>query len=185
MHCLFKDVTKYWRAIRAHPPQKYWGPFKVTEVDVALHLYKSLYNLSKKQQFLKVIVVNNDSTMRALLQHKISNKKDRLPLDMSQSEWLVDLSNRTKVVAKSIYNVASLSKNASSCTKFDAIRFKQYFDYMLKTNRNNRIAETVRASKAIVEHPLHNYEIWDKTWCRRLKKRGGRKKGSDTIILLV
>ena len=130
------------------------------EVDAALHHYNILYNTSNKILTLNTIVADNDFIMKALLQHE-NNKKDRLPSDIHQHEWIVDPSHRTKVVAKKVYLLASLSKNASSCTKVDKIRFKKYFGYTLKTNKNNSISEIIRESKMVVEHLFNNNEFCD------------------------
>ena len=75
-----------------------------------------------------------------------------------------------------MYNLDSLSKNTSSWTKVDAIRFKNYFSYMLKTNRNKNIYEIVRAFKATVEYPFNNHDFCDETWYISLKKGGKGKR---------
>ena len=93
------------------------------EINAALHLYKDLYQNSNKNLYLKAIIADDDSSMRSLLKHKSLYPKGRLPKDMVVPDWLADPSHRIKVVAKSIYLLASLSKNVSSCTKVDAIRF--------------------------------------------------------------
>ena len=59
------------------------------EVDAALHHYNILYNTSNKILTLNAIVADNDSIMKALLQHE-NNKKDRLPSDIHQHEWIAD-----------------------------------------------------------------------------------------------
>ena len=104
-------------------PKNYDGSAKTMEVDVALHLYKELYQNSNKKLYLKAIVADDDSSMRSLLKHKSLYPKGRLPEDMLGPDWLADPSYRTKVVAKPICLLVSLSKNISSCTKVDAIRF--------------------------------------------------------------
>ena len=99
---------------------------------------------------------------------------------MPVPDWLADPSHRTKVVAKPIYFLASLSKNISSCTKVDAIRFKKYFGYMIKTNRGSSISQIMTASKTVVKHLFDNHEFCDVTWCKPLKelKEGGRGERS-------
>ena len=46
------------------------------EVDAALHLYKSIYELLNKNLYLKVIVVDDDSLMRVLLKHRLYIQKE-------------------------------------------------------------------------------------------------------------
>ena len=105
-------------------PKNYDGISKVMEADATHHLYKRLYNSSNKNLYLKAIVANDDSSMRVLLKHRTLNPKGRLREDIPVPDWLADPSHRTKVVAKPIYFLISLSKHTSSCTKVDAIRFK-------------------------------------------------------------
>ena len=106
---------------------------------------------------MKAIVVDNDSSMRALLRHPDNNPKGRLLLEIPESEWLSDPSHRTKIVEKPFYLLASLPKSQSTCTNVDDIRLKRYFGYMMKSNRLNEISETVTASKAVVEHLFNGH----------------------------
>ena len=104
-------------------------------------------------------------------------QKERLLEDIPVPDWLADPSHRTKVVAKPIYLLASLSKNVSLCTKVDAIRFKKYFGYMIKTNRNKGISQIMTASKVVVDHFFDNNEFCDKKWYKPLKqKQEGKEK---------
>ena len=95
------------------------------ESDAALNLYESLFYDSTKKKKLMSIVSNDDSTMQALLKHPKNHKR-----------WLADPSHRTKVVAKYIFNLATLPKIKSIFTKIDAVRVKKDFGCMLKTNRD-------------------------------------------------
>ena len=94
---------------------------------------------------------------------------------MQVPDWLADSSHRTKVVAKPIYLLVSLSKHVSSCTKVDAIRFKKYFGYIIKTNRKSSISRTMTAYNAVVKHLFDIHEFCDVKWCKPLKrlKEGG------------
>ena len=140
-------------------PKNYDGSSKAMEADAALQIYISLFQDSNKNIVLKAVVADDDSYMRALLTHKAINPKGRLPEEMPQPEWLADSSHRTKVVAKPIFLLSTLSMGSSACTKFDAIRFKKYFGYMIKENRSKKISEIVFASKAVVEYLFncHDY----------------------------
>ena len=105
-------------------PKNYDDSSKAMKVDAALHLYKELYQPSNQNLYLKAIVVDDESSIWPLLKYRSIYPKGRLPEDMQVPNWLADPSHCTKVVAKSIYLLASLSKTISSCTKIDAIRFK-------------------------------------------------------------
>ena len=107
---------------------------------------------------------------------------------MLEPDWLADPSHRTKVVDKPIYLLASLSKNVSSYTKVDDIRFKKYFGYMIKPNRNSSISQIMTASKAVVEHLFDNHAFCDKKWCKPLKQQiegggGERSLVNHTIVI--
>ena len=99
------------------------------ESDAAPHLYKRLFLDNDKKVVLKAIVVDDDSSMRALLRHPHDNSKEKLPLETPESEWLADPSHRTKIVAKPFYALAYLPKSQSTCTNVDAMRLKRYFGY--------------------------------------------------------
>ena len=121
------------------------------EADANIHLYKNMFYNSNKKLTLKTIVADDDSTTRALLLHMITiNKRGRLPIEIPESKWLTESSHRTKIIVKSIFNLANASKNIRSCTKIDAIRFKKYVGYILKTNRNRITSEISNASKTVI-----------------------------------
>ena len=145
-------------------PKNYNSSSKAMEVDTDMHLYKEKYNSSKKRLYLNVVVADDESSMRALLRHRSLNPKWKLPEDMLVPDWLAYPSHRTKVVAKSIYLLASLSKSASSCTKLDAIKIKNYFGYMIKTNIKSSIFQNMIAYKVVVERLFDNHEFFDVKW---------------------
>ena len=70
------------------------------------------------------MIVDDDSFMRASLKHQCINPKEILSRSMPQPEWSVDTLHQTKVVAKYMYNLNSLPRKASPCTKVETIRFK-------------------------------------------------------------
>ena len=122
-------------------PKNYSGSSKAMESDAVLNLYQSLFFGSKKKIVLKSIVSDDDSTMRALLKHPKNHKSGKLHPEIHEPSWLADPSHRTKVVAKYVFALAMLPKRKSTCTKIDTVRFKKYFGYMLKTNRDRTIAK--------------------------------------------
>ena len=104
-------------------PKNYDGSSNAMEVDETLHLYKQLYQSSNQNLYLKSIAADDDSSMSSVLKHRSVYLKGRLPKDIQVPDWLADPSHRTKVEAKPIYLLVSLSKNVSSCTKVDATIF--------------------------------------------------------------
>ena len=147
-------------------PRNYSGSSKAMESDSALNLYESLFYDSKKKIVLKSIVSDDDSTMRALLKYPKNHKRGKLNPEIPEPSWLADPSHRTKVVAKYMFNLATLPKSKSTCTKIDAVRVKKYFGYMLKTNRDRTIPEIKIASLAVIEHLFDNHHYCDSRWCR-------------------
>ena len=119
----------------------------------------------------KSIVSDNDSTMRAHLKHPGNHKRGKLNPEIPKPSWLADPSHRTKVVAKYMFNLATLPKSKSTCTKIDAVRVKKYFGYMLKTNRDRTIPEIKIASLAVIEHLFDNHQYCDSRWCRPKKNQ--------------
>ena len=106
-------------------PQNYEGSSKAMEADAALVLYKDIYHKSDEKIHLKVVVTDDDLSMRALLKYKCNNPKGRLPEEMNETDWFADPSHRTKVVAKLIYQLAGLSNKISIYTKLDAMQIKK------------------------------------------------------------
>ena len=98
---------------------------QIYEGSSALTLYKDIYNKSVKKIHLKVVVADDDSSIRALLKHRFNNPKGRLSEEMNEPDWLAELSLRTEVVAKPTYQLAGLSNKISICTKLDAMRIKK------------------------------------------------------------
>ena len=69
------------------------------EAKLALELTTNMFNDKKGKVFLNEIVSDDDSTMRALLQHKSNHTKGILPPHISQPRFLADPSHRIKVMS--------------------------------------------------------------------------------------
>ena len=63
-------------------PRNYYGSSKSMETDVVLLLYIEIFETSSKVLHLKEIIVDDDSSMRALLKRQNNNSKGRLPEEM-------------------------------------------------------------------------------------------------------
>ena len=95
---------------------------------------------------------------------------------MHEPKWLVDLSYCAKVVAKPVYLLASFANGVSTCTKLDAIRFKKYYGYMIKTNRMKNISEIMLASNAVVEYLFDNHKYCDERRYISKTKQNGKEE---------
>ena len=147
-------------------PRNYTGVSKAMESDAVLSLYESMFYDSNKKITWKSIVLDDDSIVRALLEHPGNHPRGTLNVEITEPSWLADPSRRTKIVAKYIYALAALPKSQSTCTIIDAVRVKKHFGYMIKTNRGNTISEIKIASLAIIEHLFDNHVYCNSRWCR-------------------
>ena len=104
--------------------------------------------------------------MRSILKHKTpTSRKGKLPADIPEPSWLADPGHRTKVVTKPIFLLAKKGKKKTKCTRVDALCFKKYFAYMLRTNRNKSLAVMCTAAEAVLEHLFKNHSLCDSKWC--------------------
>ena len=146
--------------------KNYTGSSKAMEGDASFFIYEELYFDFKKKIALQYIVSNDDSSMRVLLKHSCNHLKGNIKLEIPDPKWLADFSHRTKVVAKTIFMLATAPKSIFSCTKVDAIRVKKYYGYMLKSNCMKTVEEINIASKLFVKNLFNNYEYCDTWWCK-------------------
>ena len=109
--------------------------------EAALEIVNNIYNDNKGKLFIKRIVSDNNSILRALLKHQSNHNKSRLPQHIPEPQFLADPGHRTKTVAAKIYDLSMLSKSQSTCSKGGATRFKMNFGYMLKRNRIKTLQE--------------------------------------------
>ena len=79
------------------------------EAEALLKMLIDLHDKHGAEMFVKNIVIDDDSSTKALVRHnsKVA-KKGRLPSFIPEPNWLADPSNRIKVVARKIYALASL-----------------------------------------------------------------------------
>ena len=80
---------------------------------------------------VKFIVSDNDSTIRAHLQHVCTINNGKLSLDVSQLSFLCDPSNPIKMIVTDIFALALQSKATSECKNIDAMRLTTYVGYMI------------------------------------------------------
>ena len=108
---------------------------------------------------VEFLVSDDDSTMRAHLQHVGTIKNGKLPLEVHQPKFLCDPSHRIKVMVKDIFGLATMSNAKSEFEKIDALRIKNTSDVGL-----------VRASSYL----LMNLKLWE---MRRLSTCSGVMSG--------
>ena len=94
-----------------------------------------------------VIVSDNDSTMRAVLNHPsigvqgqvIKTSKGKLDVQIPEPSFLAYPSHHIKVVAKHIfYIINDIKAQRCGCTRADALRLKKDWGYMIKNNRGKK-----------------------------------------------
>ena len=104
--------------------------------------------------------------MRAVLSHQSAHKKKgRLPEEIPEPRWLADPTHRIKVVAKAIFVLANLPAKRSECTNVDALKFKNFFGYMLKEGRSLTIEEMREKCLCVIEHLFNEHKYCDPRWC--------------------
>ena len=109
----------------------------------------ALYN---RLFIIDVIVSDDDSTIRAVLNHPykcawgqvMKSSKGKLDEETPEPSFLVDPSHCVKVVAKHIFYIVNESRDQQcGYTKADALQINKYWGCMIKKNRkkNNWIVE--------------------------------------------
>ena len=93
---------------------------------------------------IDVIVSDDDSTIRAVLEHPykgaqgqvLKSSKGKLHTEIPEPSFLVDPSHRVKVVAKHSFSIVNESRDLRcGCIKADSLRLKKYWGYTIKNNR--------------------------------------------------
>ena len=141
------------------------GSSKSMEASAILKMVEdAFYNLFF---IIDVIVSNNDSTIRAVLNDPsigvrgqvLKSPKGKLDEEISEPSFLTDLYHRVKGVAKHIFFIVNESR-AQRCgfTKAYNLRLKKYWGYMIKKNMK-KIEELSEASKVSLEHIFNSHDI--------------------------
>ena len=91
------------------------------EASAALELVVALWNSSNRTICVEFIVSDDDSTMRAHLQHACNYKHGKLPNDTTEPSFLADPSHRIKVMRKEAFKLALQSKQSSGCELNDTL----------------------------------------------------------------
>ena len=147
-------------------PRNFQGSSKAMEAYGALSLTKKIFNDSNGKTFVESMVIDDDSSTRALVSHESVRGKGQLPRNIPEPNFLADTSHRTKVVAKAIFVLAHLPRSQSKCTNIDALRIKKYHGYMIKQARHLTLDEIRLKCKAVIEHLFDNHEFCDMSWCK-------------------
>ena len=92
------------------------------ESKVALHMVTELCLLSKNKVFVREIVTDDDTIMRANLKH---TKKGKLHDKVPDPRFLAGPSYRVKVMVKSIFAKATKTKDSNNIKTIDTIRLKK------------------------------------------------------------
>ena len=140
------------------------GASGAMEAGVALELCIALHDSSSFNIYIESVCSDDDSTMRAHLQHEKHGGKlpDRIPTPT----FLADPSHRIKVMASPFFKMAQgESKDPMRCKKIDAMRLKKYIGCWIYQNRNLPIDQLLRKAKAPVEHLFNCHEWCDAEWC--------------------
>ena len=100
------------------------GSSGAMESEVALNLTHSVFRESDGRVFVKHIVSDDDSSMRAHLQHQSSCKKGKLDEDVPEPNFFADPSHRIKVMSAPIFKMVTKIKDATKCKQVDVLPIK-------------------------------------------------------------
>ena len=140
---------------------KTWSS-KTIEATVTLELLLDLHGIGVSIQY---IVSDDDSTMRATLQHIGTHKNGKLLLHISEPTFLCDPSHRIKVMVKDVFGLALMSNSKSECRKIDALRLKKYIGCWIGKSKLMPFDHFKTLSKAPVEHLFGNHQWCSSDWC--------------------
>ena len=138
------------------------GSSKAMEASAALQLLVALHDRGISIEF---IVSDDDSTMRATLQHIGTHKNGKLRLDVLVPTFLCDPSHRIKVMVKDIFVMALSSDAKCECKKIDALRLKKYIGCMIAKSKMLPFPQFKKLSKAPIEHLFGCHEWCSSDWC--------------------
>ena len=145
--------------------KNYDGSSKGMEAFCCRTMLEEFYFKNKGFCYIKAIVSDDDSTMRAHCQHKSnSNKKGCLDESVPIPEWYADPTHRCKVVAKQFFQLAVSAKSVSLVTKTDALRMKMYYGWFVKQNRHKDIDWLEEHIMAPLEHLFNDHRLCSSNW---------------------
>ena len=153
------------RPVEQHDCDINWeGASGWMEAAVALGLCIDLHDNIGYDIYISSIVSDDDSTMRAHIQH--APKGGKLPDNIPAPKFLADPSHRIKVMSSSIFKLAQgESKDSKRCKKIDAMRLKKYIGCFIYQKRDLPNDQFVRKLKAPVEHMFNCHDFCDPEWC--------------------
>ena len=91
------------------------------ESQVALDLTKKVFNDSNGRVYIRFIVSDDDSSMRAHLQHPSTDDKGKLPEMIPEPSFCADPSHRIKVMSAPIFKMVTKTKDPTKCKQIDAL----------------------------------------------------------------
>ena len=96
--CLRLDANEDIENIKPHKcPLNYDdGSSNAMESEAALDIVQNIYNENEGKKFVKAIVSDNDSTLRAILKHPSNHNKGRLPAHILEPRFLDDPGHRER-----------------------------------------------------------------------------------------
>ena len=139
------------------------GSSGAMESQLALDLTVQVFEESDGHVYVAEILSDDDSSMRALVQHVGGGGKlqDAIP----EPEFRADPSHCIKVMSKPIFKMVTKTKDPTKCKQIDALRVKKYTGCMIYKNKDLPINEFVINAKAPIEHLFNNHQWCHEDWC--------------------
>ena len=91
-------------------PLNYVGSSKAMEATAVLEMAIAIYNEHNSLIFVRAIISDDDSTMRAKVSHKCNNIHGKLPLHIPQPIFKADPGHRIKSMCKPFLNLQKRPK---------------------------------------------------------------------------
>ena len=141
------------------------GSSGAMESEVALRLTTALHEKWGGRVFICGIVSEDDSTMRAYLQHTDNNAKGKLDVTIPEPTFMADPSHRIKVMSAPIFAMVTKVLDPNKCEMIDAMRVKKYVVCCILKNNHLPLDQFHQKMRAPLEHLFNNHEWCDGDWC--------------------
>lgn len=134
----------------------------------------------EKKVIVRTVVIDNDSTTKAILSHRTNEKGSRgeLPPEHPPLTFRSDKNHQVRCFGKHVWALARQPKKTCILTKVDAKRLKRNFPYFIFSGPSREFDEWQKSSRAVYKHVFDDHSLCG-TWCsaRKLTVDERKKQG--------
>ena len=113
-------------------PLNYAGSSKGMEASAALEMVIEVWDNFNGTVFIKIIVSDDDSTIRAKVSYPESNEHGMLPAHIIEPIFKADPGHRIKSMAKPMFFFSKAPKSVSNIEMSDAMQYRMYIGCCIK-----------------------------------------------------